>query len=178
MDLYIFTMAQLSDLPASSLRVREEANVLGRLFDLLGTSYLFVKDTQHRFVRCNRAMWSQLGLESEDEMIGKMDRDFYPPSLADAYVEEDRRVMASRKPIVDAIWLVPTQASLHWYRCSKLPVLDSSKDEVIGLAGILRPYEGEGRVPPEYERVKPALALAHRGFREGVSVKSLAQACG
>ena len=157
-------------------RVREQAGVLGQLFDLVEDSYLFVKDREHRFVRCNRALWMKHGLDCEADMLGKLDSDFFPPALARAYVEEDRKVMETELPVLDAVWLVPSRGALRWYRCSKLPVIIG--DEVIGVAGILRPYDGEGEVPREFERIKPALALANRRFGEQLRVSEMAKVAG
>lgn len=171
-------MSSHSKLPIDSLKVREQADVLGQLFDLIESSYLFVKDREHRFVRCNRAHWMMLGLGSEDEMLGKRDSDFHPPALAKAYVEEDKRVMETGSPVIDAVWLVPSTGSLEWYRCSKVPIWSGVGSDlaVVGVAGILKPYEGEGSVLPEYERLKPALMLANRSYGEGIRVRDLAKA--
>jgi AraC-like DNA-binding protein len=169
-------METLQPLNDESHRVREQAGVLGQLFDLVEDSYLFVKDREHRFVRCNRAMWMKYGLSCEADVLGKRDSDFFPPALAKAYVAEDRKVMETRIAVLDAVWLVPSRGALRWYRCSKLPVLDD--DEVIGVAGILRPYDGEGEVPQEYERIKPALVLANRSYSEQIRVSDLASKAG
>lgn len=171
-------MTEDFDLAEGALEVRREAETLGQLFDLVESIYLFVKDREHRFARCNRAHWMKLGLESEAEMLGKRDSDFHPPALARAYVEEDLRVMESGEPILDAVWLVSSDASLQWYRCSKIPIRATrgGVDRVIGVAGILKPFDGEGSVVPEYERMKPALALANRRYGERVRVSELAAA--
>lgn len=173
-------MPSISKLSVESQKVRDQANILGQLFDLIESSYLFVKDRRHRFVRCNRAHWTMLGLESEDQMLGKRDSDFHPPALANAYVDEDKQVMDTGEPVIDTVWLVPSSGILKWYRCSKIPVWsDSSNDSnVIGVAGILKPYDGEGSVLPEYERLKPALSLANRSYGEGIRVRDLASAAG
>lgn len=173
-------MSDLSKLSSESLEVRKHADVLGHLFDLIETSYLFVKDREHRFVRGNRAHWRMLGLESEAEMLGKRDSDFHPPALAKAYVEEDRQIMDTGTSVINAVWLVPASGSLNWYRCSKVPVHTGlgEANSIVGVAGILKPYYGEGSVLPEYERVKPALVLANRAHGEGVRVSHLAKETG
>ncbi len=170
-----------SELSKTSLEVRAQADVLGGLFDLMERTYLFVKDLDHRFCRCNRALWRELGLDGESEMLGKSDGDFFPPSLAKDYVDHDLRVIESGKPILNDVWLVPSQNSLRWYKINKFPVFESvggNAGKVIGVAGLMVPYEGAGAVPAEYERIKPALILANSEAEGSVGVKAMAAACG
>jgi len=172
---------EASELPEQLQQVRAHADSLGGLFDLMERNYLFVKDLDHRFCRCNRALWSELGLKSESEMLGNTDADYFPPSLAKDYVDHDLRVIKSGKPILGEIWLVPSQNSLRWYKINKFPIFGESEGKgklVIGVAGLMVPYEGAGSVPPEYERIKPSLVLANRHSGAGISVKSMAAASG
>ena len=173
-------MAITNHLSPESLKVRANAQALGHLFDLIETSFLFVKDRDHRFVRCNRALWTKYGLSGEHEMLGKTDADFHPLHLAKAYVKEDQKVMETRKPVVDAVWLVPSRGILEWYRCSKIPISETrnGKETVIGIAGILQLCGGTGLVPPEYDRIKPALILANTNYRTGVRVAEMARKSG
>lgn len=165
-----------------SRRVRAEAEVLGQLFDLMEGCYLFAKDLNHRYCRCNRPLWRDFGHSSEDGMLGKTDTDYFPPSVARAYYEHDRQVIDSGKAILDDVWLVPSANTLRWYRIHKLPVFDTrspgEERKVIGVAGTMVPYEGPGPVPPEYDRLKPALVLANQNDGVAVTVKELAAASG
>ncbi|MEW6235035.1 MAG: PAS domain-containing protein [Candidatus Omnitrophota bacterium] len=53
---------------------------------------IFRKDMKGRFTFANRNFCSALG-RSLDEIVGKTDYDFYPPSLAEKYSRDDRRVI-------------------------------------------------------------------------------------
>lgn len=165
-----------------SRQVRAEADVLGQLFDLMEGCYLFAKDLNHRYCRCNEPLWRDFGHSSEEGMLGKTDTDYFPPSVAEAYYEHDRQVIHSGKAILNDVWLVPSRNTLSWYRIHKLPVFSSTGSgtnrEVIGVAGTMVPYEGPGPVPPEYDRLKPALVLANRSDGVAVTVKELAAASG
>ncbi|WP_426171955.1 PAS domain-containing protein [Pseudoduganella sp. R-34] len=58
---------------------------------------VFVKDAQHlRFELLNRQGELLLGRPRED-LLGKSDRDFFPPEQAAAFVEADRKVLASEQ---------------------------------------------------------------------------------
>lgn len=162
--------------------VRAEAGALGQLFDLMEGCYLFAKDLNHRYCRCNEPLWRDFGHSSEQGMLGKTDTDYFPPSVAKAYYEHDLQVIHSRKAILNDVWLVPSHNTLSWYRIHKLPVFASTRSgkrgKVIGVAGTMLPYEGPGPVPPEYDRVKPALVLANRNDGVAVRVSELASASG
>lgn len=165
-----------------SEKVRAEAEVLGELFDLMEGCYLFAKDLNHRYCRCNQPLWRDFGHSSEEEMLGRTDTDYFAPSAAKAYYEHDLQVIRSGKPILNDVWLVHSSNTLRWFRIHKLPVFDSTaangKKKVIGVAGTMLPYEGPGPVPPEYDRMEPALVLAYRSEGVSISVKEMAAASG
>jgi len=171
------TLPPATKLPLASLEVRGQAECLAQLFDLLPDIFLFVKNAEHQFVRCNRAFYCLHGFQREEQMLGKCDADFHPTKLANAYVEEDCRVMRTGRSIRNAVWLVTTSTSARWYFSTKLPVT-SQDNQVIGVAGILTPYEGSGELPSGYERVKPALELADQQFALGIKVTDLASEIG
>lgn len=163
-------------------KVRAQGDALGQIFDLMEESYLFMKDLDHRYCRCNEALWREFGHASEEEMLGNTDTDYFPPLVAEDYYKHDLRVIRSGQPILDDVWLVPCRNSLRWYRINKLPVFDPPDRQgdrpVIGVVGLMTPYEGAGPVPPEFDRLKPALVLANAKRGTSVTVKELAAECG
>ncbi|TLD71411.1 AraC family transcriptional regulator [Phragmitibacter flavus] len=152
----------------------DSPSVLATMFDFLPGVYLFVKDHQHRYMKVNRSLARLHGCDSDAEMIGKCDFDFNPPALAAQYVEEDRKVMSERLPIIDKIWLVQDSDGMpHWHLSTKLPLIDK-QNEVIGIAGVMRPYDRAGDAPGSYQRLTQVCdhVLAHYG--ETMSVDHLA----
>src|ERR1041384_5700560 len=77
--------------------------VFARLFDVLPHIYLFIKDRRHRYMKVNQSLLALHGCKLEAEMIGRTDFDFNPPTLAAQYVDEDRRVMETRRPLIDQV---------------------------------------------------------------------------
>ena len=148
------------------------------LFEFLPQIFLYIKDSEGRFVRLNQAMYQKLGLSSAEEAVGKNDFDFFPPAIAAQYVEEDRKVKESREPLIDQVWLVPNADGFPaWYFSSKMPVFDS-ENEVIGLAGFLRPYEFIGPAPAGYERLVPVVEYIAEHFQEVIELADLAEIAG
>src|SRR5450432_3156162 len=70
---------------------------LDGLFDHLPDVYFFVKDAGGRFVRCNAAFLNLVGRAREEDVLGGRDLDFFPPSLAENYMNDDRVVLLSGK---------------------------------------------------------------------------------
>ncbi len=145
------------------------------LFDVIPEVCLFVKDRAHRYMKVNRGELLMHGCASEDEIVGKTDFDFNPPALAAQYVEEDKRVMQSRRPLLDQIWLVQHADGLpQWYLCNKFPLFDRN-DTVVGIAGVMWPCNRAGSAPSDYKRMNPVYdyVLAHYG--EPITLEALAR---
>ena len=87
---------------------------------------IFVKDAkQLRFVRLNRAGEALLGI-SRNEMIGKSDRDFFPPEEAEHFMSRDHEAIASGRMVDISEESIHTRLQgtriLH---TMKLPILDA-----------------------------------------------------
>lgn len=162
-----------------------DADPLRRLFipslpllDLLPDVYCYAKDAHHRFVLANQAQWRMHGCHGEEGMLGRTDHDFTTPTLARQYIAEDRLVMQSGQPVLHQVWLVPdASGSPFWYVSSKLPLFDAD-EKVIGIAGVMRPYERSGAAPEEYRRLLPAVEFAQTRYGEPLGVPELAKRAG
>ena len=145
------------------------------LLDLLPDVYCYAKDAHHRFVFANEAEWRMHGCFSEAGMLGRTDHDFTTPALARQYIDEDCQVMTSRQPVLHQVWLVPdASGSPFWYASSKLPLF-GDHGKVIGIAGVMRPYERSGSAPEEYRRLLPAVEFAKAHYGESLGVPELAK---
>jgi AraC-like DNA-binding protein len=167
------------DRPFSSERwfqqIRDDLAWLS-LFDYLPGVYLYVKDAEHRFTWCNRWL-AQLMTATDDStlVLGKTDYDFHPPTLAALYVEEDKKVMLAGAPLPNQAWLVLGVDGLpHWYLSSKVPLFNR-RDTVIGIAGVMRPYQQAGEAPGDYHRLTPALEHVLHGYGGVVTVEAMAE---
>src|SRR5690606_29247195 len=101
------------------------------LFDSLPQTYFYTKDSQGSFVKVNQPFLDNHGLDHESQALGKTDRDFHPPLMAEAYMEEDRCVMASRQQLSGRIWLVLHRRSVpRWYVSTKTPLFDLRGDVI------------------------------------------------
>ena len=99
--------------------------------------YLFVKDTESRFVIANRAVAEDLGLKVDD-LIGKTDFEFHPAELASKFFDDEQRVIRAGKPELDIEEFVVTKSGQRkWLSTSKLP-LRNAQDQIVGVVGVCR----------------------------------------
>jgi len=99
--------------------------------------YLFVKDTESRFVIANRALAADLG-RRPDDLIGKTDFELHQRELAVKFIADEQRVIRSGEPLLDIDeYVVDTSGNKQWLSTSKVP-LRNDQNEVIGIVGIAR----------------------------------------
>lgn len=162
----------------SFLQGLRSASEIIRLLDWTPEVHFFAKDRYGRFMAVNRASLERHGLDSEDEIIGKTDFDFHPPSMAAAYVAEDRSVMESGEPLPEQRWLVyDSTGTQRWFLSTKHPLFGRS-GKVIGIAGLMRPLASSPFFHSGYSELKPAVdwVLAHHTGK--IAVTDLARMVG
>ena len=164
-----------SELPSWFSDQRTASWQLTQLFDYLPRAYLFFKDTEGHFVGANRGFLTLHGCDTEADLIGKTDYDFHPPALASQYVEEDKRVMASREPLPDQVWLVMGYDHMpRWYVSTKTPLFNLRR-KLIGLAGIMRLYDHAGSAPSDYHRLTPVMEFVLANYGNNLPIARLAK---
>ena len=148
------------------------------LFDSLPQAYFYAKDVDSRYVKVNPQFLENHGLEAESEALGRTDRDFHPPVLAEAYIREDQRVMASRRPLPGQVWLVPHRRRMpRWYVSSKAPLFAPS-GEVIGIAGAMYRIEQPEELSRYLQELLPVAQHIERHYAEPIKMPEMAALAG
>ncbi len=147
----------------------EERNLLRTLIDNL-PDYLFVKDTESRFIVNNLAHLRLMGATTQDEVIGKTDFDIFPRELAEQYYADEQKVIQSGQPLPSREeYTVDTQGRKQWLLTTKVPLRDS-KGEITGLVGISRDItelnEALRREQEQRERLHDILAQVRHAANE------------
>ena len=146
-----------------------------QLFEFLPEVYHYVKDREGRYMRANRVVCRVVGVQNDLEMIGRTDFDFFPPAIAAQYVDEDRRVIKSRSPLSDQIWLVPdTNGVPQIFLCNKVPLFGNGR-KVVGIAGVKRPYRQTIDLASDRGRLMRVVEFVAANFHEPISVAELAE---
>jgi len=147
------------------------------LYEVLPNAYFYVKNKESQFVHVNRRMLEIYNLDTLSDLIGKTDRDFHPPALAEAYIAEDKRVMRDRKSILNQTWLVPhILGTPRWYVSSKVPLWEDGS--VAGVAGVMHLIENPKEQSAHFGELKQAIAYMAEHFSENISMESMASLSG
>lgn len=108
------------------------------MFDHLPDVFMFAKDSAGQFMAANTAFCRRYGLNQEHELVGEADEKFVPIEVAEAYREDDRRVIRSGKPILERLELFyDEQHQLDWFVTTKLPLRDR-RGKIVGVMGMIR----------------------------------------
>jgi AraC-like DNA-binding protein len=116
------------------------------------------------------------GVDSEEPLLGRSDRDFHPPYLAEGYIAEDQRVM-KEGPVLNQTWLVPfLNGPMQWFVSSKMP-LAGPRRECVGICGVMYPIATPKEQLNRFQRLAPAIRYLEQHFREQVQLAELANVC-
>jgi PAS domain S-box-containing protein len=94
---------------------------------------IFYKDKENHFVRTNKAFEDAMGLPKE-KLQGQSLFDLYPREMAEAFWNDDKDVMASRKSRYGIVEPMQTPDGTRIVQTDKVPYFDESGD-VIGVIG-------------------------------------------
>lgn len=151
---------------------------VGRLFEYVPETQFWIKDRESRFVSCNRAFLSHFGFTELSQLKGRTDIEVSTPPLAREYMEDDRKVAATGKPLIEKLELVrEADDSMHWYATTKTPLHDKA-GLIIGTAGFtrrVRPVEGWVSPAASMER---AIRKINTHYGEDLSIPFLAELAG
>jgi AraC-like DNA-binding protein len=148
------------------------------LFDRIPGVIFYAKDRQSRYVAANAAMLEAKELADLSDLLGRTDRDFHPPVLADAYLAEDARVMESGEPLPGQIWFVLDRSGRPgWFNSSKVPLRDAS-GSVVGLAGIRYAVESPEDLERRFLQLAPVVRHLEVHYAAPVSMEAMARLAG
>lgn len=153
------------------------ASVL-ELFEHLPEVVFYAKDAAGRFVAANSTMLATKELRDPAELLGRTDRDFHPPALAEAYMREDRAILESGRPLPNQSWLVIDRAGRPgWFRSSKTPLLAGS-GKVVGVGGVRYAISSREDRLAQFQNLAAAVQHLERHHAEPVSTAQLAKLAG
>jgi PAS domain S-box-containing protein len=97
---------------------------------------IFMKDTKGVYMTCNK-VFARFAKRAPEEIIGGTDGDFLPPEMCRTFVDQDRRVMETGRPLTYEQQVDHPDGGKCLLETVKSPVF-SKKGDCIGLIGIAR----------------------------------------
>jgi two-component system, sensor histidine kinase and response regulator len=122
-------------LSAQQAVLDNERRILRSLIDNV-PNFLYVKDSNARFVVANLHCARQLGLKTAADLLGKGDFDLYPQHLAAGFYEDDQRIIRTGEPLIDREEMgVDSQGNATHVLSTKVPIRDKD-GHITGIAGV------------------------------------------
>jgi len=160
------TILDVSRLKQSESVSRESELRLQSILDNT-TAVIYLKDLEGRYILINREYERFLGV-TLDEVKGNTDHDIFPKEMADAFRENDLRVISENR-CVEMEEQAPHHDGMHTFLSVKFPLCDD-QGEPYGVAGISTDITERKRAEVELqktqERYEEAQHVAHLGHWE------------
>jgi len=137
--------------------LQREQYLLNALVDTIPDP-VFFKDREGRFIRVNRAMAADAGVDEPSELIGKTDADIWTGDLAAETAADERNILETGQPLINKEEQpINERGEARWVLVTKMPLLDE-QERITGIFGVARDITV--RKQQELERERQTIALA------------------
>ncbi|HPC35839.1 MAG TPA: PAS domain S-box protein [Candidatus Marinimicrobia bacterium] len=99
---------------------------------------IYAKDTEGRFIVCNKAVVERMGKSDEKEIISKTDFDFIDNKLANQFRTNELEIIKTGIPLINHEEpLDQAEGGMRWNSTTKVPLRDL-QGNIIGIVGVGR----------------------------------------
>jgi hypothetical protein len=146
-----------------------------RLFDHIPGVHFFAKNREGHLMFASRGLLERYQMSDDTEFIGRTDFDINPDTMAQAYVDDDKRLLAGDAKIIERIELWwDRQGMPDWFLVTKLPLFDK-RGRVQGVMGTLRRPDEAERQLPVFQTVAQAVDIIRRDYSRPVVIADIAR---
>ncbi len=131
--------------------LEKEQSLLRSLIDSI-PDFVFFKDTQSRYVGCNKAFSAFLGIP-ESEITGRTDYDLFPAEFAERYHENDHKILHDQNPIRTEEWTTFPNGSKRLLDTVKV-LYKNQRGEVLGIMAISRDITEKEEIQQQFRIAK------------------------
>jgi two-component system, cell cycle sensor histidine kinase and response regulator CckA len=155
------TARDITERKRAETALEESRRMLRLILDTIPVR-VFWKDTEGRYLGCNRPFASDAGLGAPEELLGKTDHDMAWTEQAELYRADDRQVGASGVPKVgyEEPQTTPSGARLC-LRTSKVPLRDG-EGRIVGVLGTYEDITESKRLDEERANLQAQLYQAQK----------------
>lgn len=119
----------------------EEHNKLTALYNNL-PAYIYIKDTESRYIISNNSHLQSMGKKTVDEVIGKTDFELFPPELAQEFYADEQKIFQTEQPMINREELsLNAEGAEMWALTTKVP-FHNQDGEIAGIVGITQNITG------------------------------------
>lgn len=159
-DSAVVIVRDVTTLKQTAADLEQQRTFLRQVIDF-SPNMIFVKDYDARFVLANPIV-AELYNVPMDELIGKSDADFNPNLReVDKFLENDRQVIASGKPLFIEEAVTDANAEIHWFQTTKVPIL-TANGEAKYVLGVATDITERKRAEQQIQAQNEALVKANR----------------
>ncbi len=147
--------------PAAGLFARlAEPFTAEAVFDRLPGVVYFVKNDRAEYVVVNRTLADRCGVRDKRALLGRTAAQAFPPPLGRSFWEQDRRLLATGRTVVNELELHLYPSGLAgWCLTDKFP-LRGTGGGVVGLVGVSQDLHAPDERADDYGRVAAAVRHA------------------
>jgi PAS domain S-box/PAS domain S-box/PAS domain S-box/PAS domain S-box/PAS domain S-box len=150
-------------------KIQHERTLLRTLIDNLPDA-VFVKDVECRKIIANPIDIRYIGAQSEAEVIGKTDFDFFPADAAAAYYAEDQSVIQSGVPIINREgYIFDKQGNKLNILSFRIP-LRNEHDDIIGVVGVTHDITEQKRMEETLRETADKFRFVFENAYDGLSI--------
>ena len=151
--------------------------VFRRMFDLVPDTKFFIIDDRDRIITFNRQNLENGNFKNEMEVVGRTCAEIFPAPFAKVYMDRDREVRRTGKPIIERAYTHAADYSTDLRIASVFPLHDR-RGKLIGTATVYRTKPCGGSIPDWYARIKGAVAFIDGHYSGKITLSQLAESSG
>ena len=126
------------------------------------SDFVYFKDADSRIRFCSKTLADITGHRHWREMVGKHDRELFPPDTAKIYEEEEAPVFAEGRPLLNKVDpYYDKDGRTGYVETNKWPLFDDDKT-VVGIFGISRDITERKRAEAEKLQIQAQLTQAQK----------------
>ena len=153
------------------------ANVMRQMMDCAEGLYFYMKDADGRIMALNRSNCELCNIRDEEDAIGRMSAELFPQAFAKDYMDLDREVLATGRPVIKRVTEYPADKSFRLMESNVWPLRDG-RGRVIGTARAYRVInEGDAKTD-RYGRMRKVAAFIAENYARKLPLEELAALAG
>jgi PAS domain S-box-containing protein len=161
----VWAFRDTSDRARAEEALKQERNLLRALMEGV-PEYVYVKDSESRFLLANKGVVELMGAVSANNLLGKTDFDFFPKELAAQYYLDEQRIIQTGEPLFNREEPCRGPAGEpKWNLTTKVP-FDDGSGRIIGVVGWGRDITEQKQIAEQLRQAKEAAEAASRAKSE------------